>query len=122
MPAYAITVHKSQGSGFPYVIVPVHNSFYAELFCRELFYTAISRAEKLLITVGQWSAIVAAIGRKTVHKRRTTLVRRLRAAAASAEAAANLEAILESNAEIRAMTNDDEQDELEDIFRTALAS
>jgi exodeoxyribonuclease V alpha subunit len=81
--AYAMTCHKAQGSGFPYVIVPVHHAFYWDakrekgIFNREWIYTAISRAEKLLVTVGQWSAIEAAVGRKTVHKRRTTLERRL---------------------------------------------
>jgi exodeoxyribonuclease V alpha subunit len=85
LPAYAITCHKAQGSGFPYVVVPVHQAFYPGLFTRELFYTAISRAEQLLITVGQWSAIEAAVGRKTVHKRQTTLVRRLAEATAGIE-------------------------------------
>jgi exodeoxyribonuclease V alpha subunit len=72
--AYAITVHSAQGSGWPVVIVPVHLAFYKELFSRELFYTAISRAEQALITVGQWSAVETAIGRKTVDRRRTKLV------------------------------------------------
>jgi exodeoxyribonuclease V alpha subunit len=79
IPAYAMTAHKCQGSGFPYVIVPVHHSFYWDqktqtgLFNRELLYTAISRSEKLLVTVGQASAIRAAIGRKTLHQRNTRL-------------------------------------------------
>ncbi len=77
--AYALTCHSVQGSGFPYVIVPVHHAFYWDqksgtgLFSRELVYTAISRAEKLLVTVGQFSAIRAAVGRKTVDFRRTRL-------------------------------------------------
>lgn len=83
IPAYAMTCHKAQGSGFPYVIVPVHHAFYWDsrkqqgLFTREWIYTAISRAETLLITVGQWSAIEAAVGRQTVHRRRTTLADRI---------------------------------------------
>ena len=78
--AYAMTCHKAQGSGFPFVIVPVHNSFYWDrktqtgVFNREWIYTAISRSERLLITVGQVSAIQSAVGRKTVHLRRTRLV------------------------------------------------
>jgi exodeoxyribonuclease V alpha subunit len=82
--AYAMTVHKCQGSGFPFVVVPVHQAFYWDakrgtgLFSRELLYTAISRAERLLVTVGQWSAVVAAVGRKTVHQRQTTLAARLK--------------------------------------------
>ena len=83
MLAYALTCHKAQGSGFPFVIVPVHGSFYYDtrndrgLWTREWLYTAISRAETLLITVGQRSAIDLAIGRKTVQKRNTRLIERL---------------------------------------------
>lgn len=77
--AYAITCHGAQGSGFPMVIVPVSRQFYWDartgtgLWCRELLYTAISRAEKVLITVGEEEAIRAAVGRRTLHKRRTRL-------------------------------------------------
>lgn len=84
--AYAITVHSAQGSGFPVVIVPVHTAFYWDartgqgLFNRELLYTAISRAEQVLVTVGQWAAVRAAIGRQTVHRRRTRLADLLRTA------------------------------------------
>lgn len=83
MQAYALTCHKCQGSGFPVVIVPVHPSFYWDerkqtgLFSRELVYTAISRAEKILITVGEFESIRRAIGRKTLHQRRTRLARRI---------------------------------------------
>lgn len=82
--AYAITCHKAQGSGFPFVIVPVHHSFYWDakkqrgLFNREWIYTAISRSERMLITVGQFSAVRAAVGRKTVHRRKTRLVSLIR--------------------------------------------
>lgn len=78
--AYALTCHKAQGSGFPYVVVPVHESFYwnprtnTGIFNREWIYTAFSRAEKMLVTVGQFAAIEAAVGRKTVHHRHTRLV------------------------------------------------
>lgn len=88
--AYALTCHKAQGSGFPFVIVPVHDSFYWDareqkgLFSREWLYTAISRAEVLLVTVGQFAAIEAAVGRKTVHQRRTRLAELLRAQSATA--------------------------------------
>ena len=82
--AYAITCHSAQGSGFPCVIVPVHHSFYWDsklqrgIFNREWIYTAMSRAEKMLFTVGQASAIRAAVGRKTVHKRKTQLAELIR--------------------------------------------
>lgn len=79
IPAFAITCHKAQGSGYPYVIVPVHPSFHWDnrtgtgLFSREWIYTAISRAERLLVTVGLFSSIRAAVGRKTIHQRQTKL-------------------------------------------------
>lgn len=77
--AYALTVHKSQGSGFPVVIVPASHQFYydhrknAGIWTKELIYTAISRAEQALITVGSLDAIRAAVGRPTLHVRRTRL-------------------------------------------------
>lgn len=77
--AYAMTCHKAQGSGFPFVIVPVHHTFYWDareqrgIFNREWIYTAMSRAERLLVTVGQFSAIEAAVRRKTVHRRQSRL-------------------------------------------------
>jgi len=83
--AYALTCHKAQGSGFPYVIVPVHEGFYWDnrkglgLFSREWVYTAISRAERLLVTVGQFSAIRQAVGRQTLHVRKTKLAELIRA-------------------------------------------
>ena len=50
--AYAITIHKSQGSEYPVVIIPVfrHTPL---LLTRELFYTAVTRAQKMVILVGQ---------------------------------------------------------------------
>jgi exodeoxyribonuclease V alpha subunit len=82
--AYAITCHKALGSGWPVVIVPVHNSFYWDdrrgdgLWCRELLYSMFSRAEQCLITVGQGDAIAKAVSRKTMSKRKTRLARFLR--------------------------------------------
>lgn len=49
--AYAITVHKSQGSEFPYVIMPVIGGF-DKLYFRNLLYTAVTRAKKMMIIVG----------------------------------------------------------------------
>jgi exodeoxyribonuclease V alpha subunit len=81
--AYAMTVHKMQGSGARVVIIPVSNAFYFNnqtgmgLWCRELFYTAMSRTIERLYTVGEIDAIETACRRKTVDKRRTTLALRL---------------------------------------------
>jgi exodeoxyribonuclease V alpha subunit len=77
--AWCITTHKAQGRGIPYVILPVHRSFYWDakrgtgLACRENLYTRFSRASKLLVTVGQYAAIEAEVRRPTVARRRTRL-------------------------------------------------
>ena len=49
--AYAITIHKSQGSEYDYVIIPLFNG-YKKLFTRNLLYTAMTRAKKMLILIG----------------------------------------------------------------------
>ncbi len=54
--AYAVTVHKSQGSEFPYIIMPVTN-FPSMLMCRNLFYTAVTRAKTMVILVGNIAAV-----------------------------------------------------------------
>jgi exodeoxyribonuclease V alpha subunit len=70
-PAYAITVHKSQGSEFPCVVVPVTTSHYVMLQ-RNLFYTAITRGRKLVVLVGQRRALATAA--RTPGARRSTLL------------------------------------------------
>ncbi|MBR7160955.1 MAG: ATP-binding domain-containing protein, partial [Clostridia bacterium] len=49
--AYAITVHKSQGSEYPIVIIPLYR-YTSKLLTRNLFYTAITRAQQMVILVG----------------------------------------------------------------------
>ncbi len=51
--AWAITVHKSQGSEYPIVIMPVYSSCPPQLMSRNLLYTAVTRAQKMVILVGQ---------------------------------------------------------------------
>lgn len=51
--AWAITVHKSQGSEYPIVIIPVCASFAPQLLSRNLLYTAVTRAQRMVILVGQ---------------------------------------------------------------------
>lgn len=58
--AYALTVHKGQGSEYPCVIVPVHTSHYIMLF-RSLLYTAVTRAKKTLVIVGSSKASAMAV-------------------------------------------------------------
>jgi exodeoxyribonuclease V alpha subunit len=54
--AYAITVHKSQGSEFDAVVLPLLGG-YEKLYCRNLLYTAVTRAKKLLVIVGSRNAV-----------------------------------------------------------------
>jgi len=70
--AYCITCHRAQGSEFPVVIIPVHNSF-SFIVNRPWIYTAISRAKKICLTIGQFDAIGKAIKREAASQRRTLL-------------------------------------------------
>lgn len=74
--AYAITIHKSQGSEFPVVVVPVLNSHHIMLQ-RNLLYTAITRARKLVVLVGDPKAISVAVRNDEVLGRYTALATRL---------------------------------------------
>jgi exodeoxyribonuclease V alpha subunit len=75
-PAYAITVHKSQGSEYPCVVIPVHTQHFMMLQ-RNLIYTAITRGRKLVILVGSKKAISMAVRREDVQQRKTGLRQRL---------------------------------------------
>lgn len=117
IPAYALTVHKMQGSSARYIIVPVHESFYWDhktntgLWCRELFYTAVSRTEELLVTVGQFSAIRAAVSRRTIHQRKTRLAKLIRESFAGLDYLTDGQktAILRREAEKKARMEDEEE-------------
>jgi len=74
--AYAITVHKSQGSEYPAVIVPVHTAHYVMLQ-RNLLYTAVTRGRGLVVLVGTKKAIAIAVKNQRIQKRYTGLARRL---------------------------------------------
>ena len=75
--AYALTIHKSQGSEFPAVVVPVLNSHHIMLQ-RNLLYTAITRARRLVVLVGAPKAIAVAVRNDKVLQRYTALAARLR--------------------------------------------
>jgi exodeoxyribonuclease V alpha subunit len=70
--AYAITIHKSQGSEFEIVIIPVLTQHFKMLF-RNLIYTGITRAKKLAIFVGTRKALAMSIQNHEISKRQTTL-------------------------------------------------
>ena len=74
--AYAITVHKSQGSEYPVVIVPMYNCA-PMLLTRNLFYTAITRARRMVILVGRSDIPGKMVSNNRVAKRYTTLKQRI---------------------------------------------
>lgn len=77
--AYAITIHKSQGSEYPVVVMPVMMTHYIMLQ-RNLIYTGITRAKKILVIVGTKKAVSYSVRNVTVTKRNTKLKERLQEA------------------------------------------
>ncbi len=75
--AYATTIHKSQGSEYPIVVIPVLMTHFVMLQ-RNLIYTGITRAKKICVLIGQPKALAYAIRNLTVNKRNTKLKERLR--------------------------------------------
>ena len=75
--AYAISIHRSQGSEFPVVVLPLTTQHYVMLQ-RNLLYTAITRAKQMIVIVGTLKALKLAIANDKVAQRYTTLKQRLR--------------------------------------------
>ncbi|MCD8371527.1 MAG: ATP-dependent RecD-like DNA helicase [Clostridiales bacterium] len=86
--AYATTIHKAQGSEYPIVVMPFTMSHYVMLQ-RNLLYTGVTRAKKILVLIGEKKAISYAVRNETTMSRNTKLAERLRdtAAVPAAEAA-----------------------------------
>jgi len=74
--AYAITIHKSQGSEFPHVIMPVCHS-YNKMLYNKLIYTGVSRAKKSLIVLGEKSSFIHAIENDYSTNRKTGLKKKI---------------------------------------------
>jgi len=74
--SYAVTVHKSQGTEYPAVVIPIHTQHYA-LLQRNLLYTAITRGRKLVVLVGTQKAVAIAVKRMDSRRRVTLLKERL---------------------------------------------
>lgn len=74
--AYATTIHKAQGSEYPIVVMPILMNHYVMLQ-RNLIYTGITRAKKILVMVGTRKAVSYAVRNVTVTKRNTLLKERL---------------------------------------------
>lgn len=70
--AYAITIHKSQGSEFETIIIPILTQHFGMLF-RNLIYTGITRAKKLAVFVGTRAALSMAVGKQNTASRQTAL-------------------------------------------------
>ncbi len=77
--AYAVSVHKSQGSEYPAVVMPMLTQHYL-LLQRNLLYTGMTRAEKLVVLVGTRKAIAIAVRNDKIAQRHTALDVRLRGA------------------------------------------
>lgn len=75
-PAFAITVHRSQGSEYPCVVIPLASRHYMMLQ-RNLFYTAITRAKQLVVLVGSERAMDMAIENQSLRERMSALSARL---------------------------------------------
>jgi exodeoxyribonuclease V alpha subunit len=78
--AYATSVHKSQGSEYPVVVIPLHTSHYL-LLHRSILYTAVTRGKKLVVIVGSRKALAMAIRNFRVEQRNTGLREKLTALA-----------------------------------------
>ena len=74
--AYATTIHKAQGSEYPIVVMPVMMTHFVMLQ-RNLLYTGITRAKKILVLIGTKKALAYAVRNVTVTKRNTLLKERL---------------------------------------------
>jgi exodeoxyribonuclease V alpha subunit len=78
VPAYAVTIHKSQGSEYSAVNIPVLTQHYAMLQ-RNLLYTGITRGKRLVVLVGQKKAVAIAVRNVSGRRRWSKLGEWLRA-------------------------------------------
>lgn len=76
VPAYACSIHKSQGSEYPCVVLPFHSQHWVMLQ-RNLLYTALTRARKLVVVVGETRALGAAVKSRRTRERWSMLAERL---------------------------------------------
>ena len=74
--AYAISIHKSQGSEFSHVIMPIE-SHYKRMLYNKLIYTGVSRAKKSLVIIGEKDALIYAIKNNYSNERKTNLLNKL---------------------------------------------
>jgi exodeoxyribonuclease V alpha subunit len=79
--AYATSIHKSQGSEYTAVVIPLAMQHYTMLE-RNLIYTAVTRGKKLVVVIGEAKALAMAVKNHKAHKRLTKLAGRITAGAA----------------------------------------
>jgi exodeoxyribonuclease V alpha subunit len=77
VPAYAITIHKAQGSEYPAVVIPLSTQHYPMLR-RNLVYTGITRGKRLVVLVGQRRALAIAVKSSRAERRWSKLHQWLR--------------------------------------------
>ena len=98
--AYAVTIHKAQGSEYPIVVMPFTMSHFVMLQ-RNLLYTGVTRAKKILVLIGERKAVFYAIKNETTTDRNTRLAERLKAGSRESQL---VEAELRKEAENQAVT------------------
>jgi exodeoxyribonuclease V alpha subunit len=86
--AYAVSIHRSQGSEYPCVVVPVTTSAWLMLQ-RNLLYTAVTRAKQMVVLVGSRRALAKAVRTQSAGRRYTALTQRLRPGGVGVTAAAS---------------------------------
>jgi exodeoxyribonuclease V alpha subunit len=86
--AYAVSIHRSQGSEYPCVVIPLTTSAWLMLQ-RNLLYTAVTRAKRIVVLVGSRRALAKTIRTQGAGRRYTALTERLRPGPVGASAAAN---------------------------------
>jgi exodeoxyribonuclease V alpha subunit len=86
--AYAVSIHRSQGSEYPCVVIPLTTGAWLMLQ-RNLLYTAVTRAKRIVVLVGSRRALAKAVRTQGAGRRYTTLTRRLRPGPVGASAVAN---------------------------------
>ncbi len=74
--AYATTIHKSQGSEYPAVVLPLSTQHFT-LLERNLLYTEVTRGKRLVVLIAQPKALALALRTVRAHQRRTNLAQRL---------------------------------------------
>jgi exodeoxyribonuclease V alpha subunit len=86
--AYAVSIHRSQGSEYPCVVIPLTTSAWLMLR-RNLLYTAVTRAKQMVVLVGSRRALAKAVRTPGAGRRYTTLTDRLQPGSVGATAAAS---------------------------------